>query len=231
MGFIIRTFTLLGISWLVFSIPSKFFTLDYFKINKVDIVGNPKILLLELTELGKTIYNSSIWDLDFSKLEKELKKDVRVKDIKFENNSLGELKIIVEEKELSYYAQVKNSIYLVDSDGIIFGTFNENTEKDIPLIVAEKKEEISQLKNILDLIDGFLLKDLVSQIYRKDKDCIEMILIDGTIIKTNEKVEKEKYKVVETLYSELIKTKKVEYIDLRFNDFIVKSVGEKSGDK
>lgn len=58
-----------------------------------------------------------------------------------------------------------------------------------------------------------------------------MILIDGTIIKTNEKVEKEKYKVVETLYSELIKTKKVEYIDLRFNDFIVKSVGEKSGDK
>ena len=132
---------------------------------------------------------------------------------------------------MSYYAQVKNSIYLVDSYGIIFGTFNENTKKDIPLIVAEKKEEISQLKNILDLIDGFLLKDLVSQIYRKDKDCIEMILIDGTIIKTNEKVEKEKYKVVETLYSELIKTKKIEYIDLRFNDFIVKSVGEKSGDK
>ena len=231
MGFIIRTFTLLGISWLVFSIPSNFLTLDYFKINKVDIVGNPKILLLELTELGKTIYNSNIWDLDFSKLEKELKKDVRVKDIKFENNSLGELKIIVEEKELSYYAQVKNSIYLVDSDGIIFGTFNENTKKDIPLIVAEKKEEISQLKNILDLIDGFLLKDLISQIYRKDKDCIEMILIDGTIIKTNKKVEKEKYKVVETLYSELIKTKKIEYIDLRFNDFIVKSVGEKSGDK
>lgn len=231
MGFIIRTFTLLGISWLVFSIPSKFFTLDYFKINKVDIVGNPKILLLELTELGKTIYNSNIWDLDFSKLEKELKKDVRVKDIKFENNSLGELKIIVEEKELSYYAQVKNSIYLVDSDGIIFGTFNENTRKDIPLIVTEKNEEIPQLKSILDLIDGYLLKDLISQIYRKDKNCIEMILIDGTVIKTNEKVEKEKYKVVETLYSELIKTKKIEYIDLRFNDFIVKSVGEKSGDK
>ena len=138
MGFIIRTFTLLGISWLVFSIPSKFLTLDYFKIDKVDIVGNPKILLLELTELGKTIYNSNIWDLDFSKLEKELKKDVRVKDIKFENNSLGELKIIVEEKELSYYAQVKNSIYLVDSDGIIFGTFNENTKKIFHLLLLRK---------------------------------------------------------------------------------------------
>lgn len=231
MGFIIRTFTLLGISWLIFSIPSKFLTLDYFKIDKVDIVGNPKILLLELTEMGNTIYNSNIWDLDFSKLEKELKKDVRVKNIKFENPQLGELKIIVEEKELAYYAQVKNNICLVDNEGIIFGTFKENARKDIPLIVAEKTDEILELKNLLDLIGDYLLKDLISQIYKIDENCIEMILIDGTIIKTNKNVEKEKYKVLETLYSELIKTKKVEYIDLRFNDFIVKSVGEKSGDK
>lgn len=231
MGFIIRTFTLMGISWLIFSIPANFLTLDYFKINKVDIVGNPKILLLELTEMGNTIYNSSIWDLDFSKLEEELKKDVRVKNIKFENSRLGELKIIVEEKELAYYAQVKNSICLVDKDGIIYGTFKENTRKDIPLIVVEKNDEILELKKLLDMLDGYLLKDLVSQIYKVDENCVEMILIDGTVIKTNEKVKRERYKVLETLYSELIKTKKVEYIDLRFKDFIVKSVGEKSGGK
>ena len=71
MGFIIRTFTLLGISWLVFSIPSKFLTLDYFKINKVDIVGNPKILLLELTELG-IIVTYGIWI--FQSWKKSLKK-------------------------------------------------------------------------------------------------------------------------------------------------------------
>ena len=107
MGFIIRTFTLLGISWLVFSIPSKFLTLDYFKINKVDIVGNPKILLLELTELGKTIYNSNIWDLDFSKLEKELKKDVRVKDIKFDVIFTSDLVRAIDSSNLAFPNQDK----------------------------------------------------------------------------------------------------------------------------
>uniref|UniRef100_UPI003FF1317B cell division protein FtsQ/DivIB n=2 Tax=Fusobacteriaceae TaxID=203492 RepID=UPI003FF1317B len=73
---------------------------------------------------------------------------------------------------------------------------------------------------------------LISQLYMKDENCIEIILLDGTIIKTNLDVEDEKYKVLETLYNELAKTKKIEYIDIRFNDFIVKSLEEKkSGDK
>ena len=46
-----------------------------------------------------------------------------------------------------------------------------------------------------------------------------------------DEIKREKYKIVETLYSELIKSKKVEYIDLRFNDFIVKSLGDKSDDR
>ena len=231
MKFIIRLFTILGISWLCYSIPSKFLTLDFFKIKRVELKGNPKILLIELTELGNTTYNSNIWDLNLKTLEKELKKDVRVKDIKLENRALGELIINVEENQFLYYAQVKNKIYLVDKSGKIFGTFNENEKRDVPLIVSDNKEEISDLIKILDSINDYILKELVSQIYKKDRNCIEMILIDGTVIKTNEQVEREKYKVVEALYSELVKTKKIEYIDLRFNDFIVKGVGEKSNDK
>lgn len=231
MKFIIRLFTILGISWLCYSVPSKFLTLDYFKVKRINIKGSPKILLMELTELGNTIYNSNIWELDFKRIETELKKDIRIKDIKLENKELGELTISVEEKELLYYAQIKNKIYLVDKSGVIFGTFNENEKKDIPLIVTDVNEDIPDLMKILDSMNDYILKELVSQIYRKDRNCVEMILIDGTVIKTNEQVEREKYKVVETLYSELIKTKKIEYIDLRFNDFIVKSVGEKSNDK
>lgn len=231
MKFIIRLFIILGISWLCYSIPTNFLTLDYFKIKKINVEGNPKILLMELTELGNTTYNSSIWDLDFQEIETELKKDTRVKNIKLENRALGELTIEVEEKKLFYYAQVKNEIYLVDESGIIFGTFNEEEKKDIPLIVTDNKEDILDLMKILNSINDYILKELVSQIYRKDKNCIEMILTDGTVIKTNEQVKREKYKVAEALYSELVKTKDIEYIDLRFNDFIVKSVGEKGNDK
>ena len=231
MKFIIRLFTILGISFLVFSIPSKFLKLDFFKIKRVNIKGEPKLLLRELTELGKTTYNKNIWDLDFKSIEDILKKDVRVKNASVENNALGELTIIVEEKELFYYAQIKDKIYLVDSEGVVFGTFNEKEKKDIPLISVNKEEDIKSLLNVLVLMDDYILKELVSQIYIKDKNCIEIILVDGTILKTNEEIKREKYKVVETLYSELIKSKKVEYIDLRFNDFIVKSLGDKSDDR
>lgn len=231
MKFIIRLFTILGISFLIFSIPSKFLKLDFFKIKRVNIKGDPKLLLRELTELGKTTYNNNIWDLDFKSIEDTLKKDVRVKNASVENNTLGELTISIEEKELFYYAQIKDKIYLVDSEGEVFGTFNEKEKKDIPLISVKEKEEIKSLLNVLVLMDDYLLKELVSQIYIKDKNCIEIILVDGTIIKTNEEIKREKYKVVETLYSELVKSKKVEYIDLRFNDFIVKSLGDKSDDR
>ena len=81
------------------------------------------------------------------------------------------------------------------------------------------------------MIDENILKNLVSQIYKRDKNCVEIVLTDGTVIKTDFEVEKEKYKIVENLYYELIKTKKIEYIDLRFNDFIVKSLGDKSNGK
>lgn len=231
MKFVIRLFTILGISFLIFSIPSKFLKLDFFKIKRVNIKGEPKLLLRELTELGKTTYNNNIWDLDFKSIEDELKKDVRVKNASVENNALGELTINIEEKELFYYAQIKDKIYLVDSEGEVFGTFNEKEKKDIPLISVKEKDEIKSLLNVLVLMDDYLLKELVSQIYIKNKNCIEIILVDGTIIKTNKEIKREKYKIVETLYSELIKSKKVEYIDLRFNDFIVKSLGDKSDDR
>ena len=186
---------------------------------------------MTLTYKEKTTYNKNIWDLDFKSIEDALKKDVRVKDASIKNNALGELTISVEEKELYYYAQIKDKIYLVDSEGIVFGTFNEKEKKDIPLISVNKEEDIKSLLNVLVLMDDYILKELVSQIYIKDKNCIEIILVDGTILKTNEEIKREKYKVVETLYSELIKSKKVEYIDLRFNDFIVKSLGDKSDDR
>ena len=196
MKFVIRLFTILGISFLIFSIPSKFLKLDFFKIKRVNIKGEPKLLLRELTELGKTTYNKNIWDLDFKSIEDTLKKDVRVKNASVENNALGELTINIEEKELFYYAQIKDKIYLVDSEGEVFGTFNEKEKKDIPLISVKEKDEIKSLLNVLVLMDDYLLKELVSQIYIKNKNCIEIILVDGTIIKTNKEIKREKYKMM-----------------------------------
>ncbi|WP_294705440.1 cell division protein FtsQ/DivIB [uncultured Fusobacterium sp.] len=231
MKFIIRLLIIFLFSWLLYLIPSKFLTLDLFKIKEIKITGNSKILSNELTEVMKKLYNSNIWEIDFENLKEYLKKDVRIEEIEIKNSSLGVLEIYIKEKELAYYAQIGNKVYLLDKSGEIFGTLKETDEKDTYFLVAKDENEIEQLLELSKNLDNHILKNLISQIYIKNKDCMEIVLLNGTIIKTDLTVEKDKYRVLETLYNELIKTRKIEYIDLRFDDFIVKSSEEKKNDK
>lgn len=232
MKFIFRLVFIFLFSWLLYLIPSKFLTLDFFKVKEIKIEGSPKMLSRELTEMIKIIYNSNIWDIDLKGLEEYLEKDMRIERAKIKILGLGKIEIDIKEKELAYYLQTKNRIYLIDTNGKKFGYLKERLEKDIYFIVIKDESELEKLLQLGKRLDDSLLKILISQLYMKDENCIEIILLDGTIIKTNLDVEDEKYKVLETLYNELAKTKKIEYIDIRFNDFIVKSLEEKkSGDK
>ncbi|MCI7187246.1 MAG: FtsQ-type POTRA domain-containing protein [Fusobacterium mortiferum] len=232
MKFIFRLVFIFLFSWLLYLIPSKFLTLDFFKVKEIKIEGSPKMLSRELTEMIKIIYNSNIWDIDLKGLEEYLEKDMRIERAKIKILGLGKIEIDIKERELAYYLQTKNRIYLIDSNGKKFGYLKERLEKDTYFIVIKDESELEKLLQLGKRLDDSLLKILISQLYMKDENCIEIILLDGTIIKTNLDVEDEKYKVLETLYNELAKTKKIEYIDIRFNDFIVKSLEEKkSGDK
>lgn len=232
MKFIFRLVFIFLFSWLLYLIPSKFLTLDFFKVKEIKIEGSPKMLSRELIEMIKIIYNSNIWDIDLKGLEEYLEKDMRIERAKIKILGLGKIEIDIKERELAYYLQTKNRIYLIDTNGKKFGYLKERLEKDTYFIVIKDESELEELLQLGKRLDDSLLKILISQLYMKDENCIEIILLDGTIIKTNLDVEDEKYKVLETLYNELAKTKKIEYIDIRFNDFIVKSLEEKkSGDK
>jgi cell division protein FtsQ len=232
LKFIFRLVFIFLFSWLLYLIPSKFLTLDFFKVKEIKIEGSPKMLSRELTEMIKIIYNSNIWDIDLKGLEEYLEKDMRIERAKIKILGLGKIEIDIKERELAYYLQTKNRIYLIDTNGKKFGYLKERLEKDTYFIVIKDESELEKLLQLGKRLDDSLLKILISQLYMKDENCIEIILLDGTIIKTNLDVEDEKYKVLETLYNELAKTKKIEYIDIRFNDFIVKSLEEKkSGDK
>ena len=227
MKFIFRLVFIFLFSWLLYLIPSKFLTLDFFKVKEIKIEGSPKMLSRELTEMIKIIYNSNIWDIDLKGLEEYLEKDMRIERAKIRILDLGKIEIDIKERELAYYLQTKNRIYLIDTNGKKFGYLKERLEKDTYFIVIKDESELEELLQLGKRLDDSLLKILISQLYMKDENCIEIILLDGTIIKTNLDVEDEKYKVLETLYNELAKTKKIEYIDIRFNDFIVKSLEEK----
>lgn len=230
MKFIFRLIFIFLFSWLLYLIPSKFLVLDFFKIKEIKIEGNSKILSSELTEMIKIIYNSNIWDIDLKSLEEYLESDMRIEEAKMKILGLGKLEIDIKEKELAYYLQTTTGIYLIDNTGKRFGYLKEKLGKDTYFLVIKKEEELTTLLELSKRLEDTLLRILISQMYIVDENCIEIILLDGTIIKTNLEVEDEKYKVLETLYNELAKNKKIEYIDIRFNDFIVKSSEEKKSD-
>lgn len=210
------------IIWCIYSIPSQFLQLDFFKIKKINIGETSEILNQELTSFAENIYNKSIWQIDIPELNKKLSKDVRLDSVDIVHEKAGELDIRVHEKDFLYYAQINQRIYLTDKKGQIFGYFQEREKLALPLVVSKDGKDVSKLTDILGTLEEYAFYDVISQIYEVDSNRIDIILTDGTKLITNQEVDRKKYKVAIALYSELVKTKKIAYIDIRFQDFIIR---------
>ena len=165
-----------------------------------------------------------------------IEKDIRVESAKVEKNSLGEITIDVKEKDLVYYAVIGKNIYLTDKEGKIFAYLNEKEVEGVPFIIANSEEEIKEISEFLNEISDLAIFKKISQIYKvKDKEFV-IILTDGVKIKTNRikdsnnEINKEKenkrYLIAEQLYFNMSKERKIDYIDLRFNDYIIKYLGD-----
>jgi len=137
----------------------------------------------------------------------------------------------------------KSNIY-IDSNEI-----KEFIEKDIRVesakveknslgafIIANSEEEVKEISEFLNEISDLAIFQKISQIYKvKDKEFV-IILTDGVKIKTNrikdsnDEINKEKenkrYIIAEQLYFNMSKERKIDYIDLRFNDYIIKYLGD-----
>ena len=231
----VRLLILNIIMYLVYMLPQNFFRLDYFNINKVDIQENANMLQPELTKLSEKLYNKNIIYIDSNEIKEFLEKDVRVEDVTITKKSLGEISINVKEKDLSYYAVIGKNIYLVDKVGEIFAYLNEKDVEEVPFIVAKSEDEIKEITEFLNEISDLAIFKNISQIYKiNDKEFV-IILKDGVKIKTNrieenDEVNKEKqnkrYLIAQQLYFNMSKERKIDYIDLRFNDYIIKYLGD-----
>lgn len=231
----IRLLFLSGIIYLIYMLPQNFFRLDYFNINKVNVTDNSKMLHDELTKLTEKLYNKNSIYIDSNEIKEFIEKDIRVESATVEKKSLGEIDIDVKEKDLAYYAVIGKNIYLTDKEGEIFAYLNEKEVEGVPFIIANNEEEIKEISEFLNEISDLAIFKKISQIYKvNDKEFI-IILTDGVKIKTNrakdnDEISKEKenkrYLIAEQLYFNMSKERKIDYIDLRFNDYIIKYLGD-----
>ena len=231
----IRLLFLSGIIYLIYMLPQNFFRLDYFNINKVNVTDNSKMLHDELTKLTEKLYNKNSIYIDSNEIKEFIEKDIRVESATVEKKSLGEIDINVKEKDLAYYAVIGKNIYLTDKEGKIFAYLNEKEVEGVPFIIANNEEEIKEISEFLNEISDLAIFKKISQIYKvNDKEFI-IILTDGVKIKTNrvkdnDEISKERenkrYLIAEQLYFNMSKERKIDYIDLRFNDYIIKYLGD-----
>jgi len=191
----------------------------------------------ELTKLAEKLYNKSNIYIDSNEIKEYIEKDIRVESAKVEKNSLGEITIDVKEKDLVYYAVIGKNIYLTDKEGKIFAYLNEKEVQGVPFIIANSEEEIQEISVFLNEISDLAIFKKISQIYKVNDKEFVIILTDGVKIKTNrvadnnDEINKEKenkrYLIAEQLYFNMSKERKIDYIDLRFNDYIIKYLGDR----
>jgi cell division protein FtsQ len=206
----------------IYKVENEFVLKPNFNIHKVKIMGEFSILKKEIKELGNELYGKNIWEIDKSKIEDRLKSDFRVKEAQVLFSKLGELEIIVEEKKTAYYGDIKGKIYCIDEKGAVFTDINSAKIMELPIVYAEDEKKLKIGTTFLSSLKNEEFKKKIVQLYYIDKYKIEILREDGIVIKTSFQVLENKYEVLETLLRELGTEKKIDYVDLRFEGYIVK---------
>lgn len=223
---LIKIAIILIIVSILLKIEKEFKRRDVFNVKEVELLKSGIMLKKEMNDLKQMLLKKNIHDIDFEKIKEIYEKDVRIEQFLIKKEGIDKIKIRVIEKKAKYYGVHKEKIYILDEDGEIIATLDEVIRDSLPIICFNNSNE---KKEILAVINNFLELDYsedISQVYKKKKDTIYVILRDGTIIITNEKVKKEKYNLAINLYNDLIKDKKIKYMDIRFRDIVVKEKEE-----
>ncbi len=212
----------------IFVLLSMFLYIDflkssYFSVKEISLENELFLLDHTYPDNFAKFKGKNIWQLDFFDIEKSLEKDVRIKNISIKKSLPNKLKINLEEEKIFAKTKYGNKIYFTSENGEIFAYNKEIDNSDLILIDIK---EIDELKSLVKVIEEVYKTDgekLVSEIYYDKEDTIVVMLIDGTRIKTDKLVDWKKYNTAFILYQDLIgKKDKIEYIDIRFSDFIVK---------
>lgn len=229
MKLIFRIALIILLTFGVITTEKNFLKKSIFEIKNIKIEGASEKLETSFTPLKEQLIGKNINDINIKEIEKRISQDVRIKNVSVIKTALNEIAIKVEEREPKYYLQYKKNIYILDKDGIIYNYLNDLKTKDFPFIVAKSEEEIQTLLEVLDKVEATDFRDIISQIYMESENCINLILSNGVIIKTNKEVTKEKYDTGSYLFFDLSSRKKIDYMDLRYEDYIIKYMEDKNG--
>ena len=210
------------IFWYTYTEYKEFKKTSLFDVMEVKIDIKNFELINDLVKSIKKIKGKNILEIDKNKIKDKILKDVRVKGIVIKTQMPNILIFDIKEREPFAYVDYKGNIYISDELGKIYGYMKENKKYNMPLFQIDHEDEI---KFFIEIMEKISFKDEISQIYKVDNG---IVVITNTELKimTNINVDSKKYEVAKKLYDQVrsLNKKKIEYIDLRFQDYIIKRI-------
>ena len=195
---------------------------DYFKVKDVKVEGGIILLDGEIHNALLTLKGKNIWSLDTKNLENQLKKDVRIKNIKIERVLPSKLKISIEEEKPYIKVKKGEKILVANENGEIFSFSKELAYSNLITVDGSQEAILKENLKVLKAIEDKELLSFISEIYSKNKE-VRLMLNDCIYIKTDETVDKSRYETAKKVYKKLKNEgKEFSYIDIRFEDYIVK---------
>jgi len=207
------------LSWYTYISYIEFKEKSIFDIVKVEINVKNKKLVSDLVDSIENFKGRNILEIKEGKIKEILLKDIRVKDVKIIKQMPDILIFRIEEKIPFTYVEYKGNIYIADEKGTLYGYMKESKKYNMPLLRVSQEKDI---KEFIKIIKKIKYSGSISQIYRV-KNGIAVTVDTGMKIITDLNVKREKYEIVKKIYElEKEKNNKIEYIDLRFEDYIIK---------
>jgi len=205
--------------WYTYNSYVKFKEKEIFNIVKIEVDARNKKLISNLLEDLEKFKGKNILEINEQKIKKLLLKDIRVRDVIITKQMPDILSFKIEEKIPFTYVEYQGNIYIADDKGVLYGYMKESQKYNMPLFRITKEKDI---KEFIKLVKKMNSSESISQIY-KVKNGIAVTMNTGMKIITELNVNSKKYEIAKKIY-ELEKDKncEIEYIDLRFEDYIIK---------
>ena len=157
-----------------------------FKITKIEVAGNEKILSEEIISLSRIEKNENIFKINLRQAIQNIKQNTYIESVVINRKLAGTIQINVKERSVEYLIENNGSYAYVDKKGFIIET-NQNIIENIPKIlgcmtenidagnklVEEDANKIKTASEILNVAENYDVKKYITSInIENEKDFV-----------------------------------------------------------
>ncbi|WP_195264048.1 MULTISPECIES: FtsQ-type POTRA domain-containing protein [unclassified Clostridium] len=152
---------ILGLFVIIVGIIIFIYKSPIFNLKKIDITGLVTLSNESLQENLKYYIGQNIFTIDYNEIEKELKENPYIKEIKVNKKGINSLNINIKENKIAYYFESDGKIKAINNEGVIVEELDKMDDRNlikltgIDLSGKTVGDKISENINIPDTLEKF----------------------------------------------------------------------------